>query len=93
MSFVRNVILLRFFETYYKTDALSKSSVGGEGVQDVHNTLEGSHKLSILSSELMEGACSLMKEGGDGDHRITRFELFGKRMISQFGSRLIFIIL
>ena len=93
MSLVKHVRLLKYFGTYYKTDALSKSSVGREGVQDVRNTLEGSYKLSILSSELMEGAWSLLKEGGDGEHRITRFELFGERMVSQFESRLIFIIL
>ena len=79
--------------TYYKADALGKSSIGREGEQDMHNTLEGSHKLSILSSEFIESLRSLLKEGGDGDHRITRFELFGERMVSQFRSCLPFVIL
>jgi len=62
-------------------------------MQDVHNTFEGSHALSIRSSEFMEGPCPLLKEGGDGFHRFARSELFGERMVSQFGSGLLFVIL
>ena len=59
----------------------------------MHNTLEGSHELSILSSEFMEGPSALLKEGGNGVYRIARFELFGERMVSQFRSSLVFVIL
>ena len=93
MSFVRAVRFLRYFGTYYKADTLGKRSVGRKGVKDVHNTLEGSRKLSILSSEFMKGACPLFKEGANGVHRIARFELCGKRMVSQFGPSLFFVIL
>ena len=68
MSFVRNERFLRYFGTYYKADTLGKSSVGRKGVKDVHNTLEGSRILSVLSSEFMESLCPLLKEVGDGGH-------------------------
>ena len=59
----------------------------------MHNALKRSHTLSVLSSKFLEGACPFLKEGGDGVHRIAGFELFGERMINQFGSGLLFVIL
>ena len=55
--------------------------------------LEGSHELSVLSSEFMKGPCALLKEGGNGVHRMACFELFGERVVSQFCSGLVFVIL
>jgi len=78
--------------TYY-TDALSKNGAGRKAVQDVHNTLEGSHELAILSSKFTEGPCSLLKEVGDGAHSVAHFELFGERMVSQFRACLLFVVL
>jgi len=46
--------------------------------------LEGSHELSVLSSEFMKGPCALPKEGGNGVHRMACFELFGERWSVNF---------
>jgi hypothetical protein len=34
-----------------------------------------------------------MKKGGNGLHRVTRFELLGEMMVGQSGSRLLLVIL
>ena len=54
---------------------------------------EEPHHFSILSSESMEGPCSVLKKSGNGVHRVAYFELLGKGMVNQFCSRLLFVIL
>ena len=77
--------------TYY-TDALSKNGAGRKAVQDVHNTLEGSHELAILSSKFTEGLRFLLKSLSDRLDIIAALEFGRKRVFYKVYSCLFFIL-
>jgi hypothetical protein len=77
----------------YQTDALTKSRAGGNSMQNIDYTLEQFHHFAVVSSKFSKGLCLLLKDCGDGLDRIAIFELPSERMVDQFHSCLLFVVM
>ena len=72
-------------EDTYQTNALAKQTARRKAIQDINRALEPRHELSIVSSEVTESFCLLLKDVDDGVGRFTIHELVDDLMLGQVG--------
>ena len=69
----------------YQTNTLSKHTTSRKSIQNVNSAFEPSYELSIVSSEVTESLCLLLKDVDDGVRRFAIHELIDDLMLGQVG--------
>ena len=69
----------------YQTDSLTKNATSRKDMQDINSPLKPCHELAIVSSEVTEIQCFLLKDIDDGVGRLAICEFVDDLVLEQVG--------